>query len=417
MKKGTLILMAMLLALSACGTSTTETTVAATPVPEMEASTDMETQWEPLEKKTYGGKEVNFLVRSEWAYEFMVEEETGANVSDAIFRRNITVEDTADCRLHFIDMTGDWEHQTTFTNTIHNSVLAGDNAYDIIAGYQAVLPYNIVNKDLLNLYNIPHLTLDAPWWSQEGIETLTYNGICYMVGGDIAVSLLESISCMFFNKQLALDHNLPDIYEIVRAGAWTHDKQAELIEGIYQDLNGDGIRSEEDLYGLITQHNGIRPYVVAYDTPTISKEGKIIWMTEHTVDVVESLVDFFGAADAWYIQLPKEAQQILTENRALLINTTLGTASLLRDMDNDFGIIPYPKYDGNQENYMTTTSNEVSMMCVPVTAGDLDMSGYILETMCRHSTDTVADAFYNVALQGKYARDEESLEMIRLMAK
>ena len=72
-----------------------------------------------------------------------------------------------------------------------------------------MLTLNIQNGDLLNLYEVPHLELDAPWWTEAGIEELTFNGRCYQVGGDIAVSLLEGINCMFYNKQLAEDFSVP----------------------------------------------------------------------------------------------------------------------------------------------------------------------------------------------------------------
>ncbi len=416
-----LLLAALLLGstITACGGTTEETAPAgetvATETTAAEETVEETEAFPPLEEKNFGGKDVNMFLRTEWEYEFVVEEETGANVSDAIFRRNMAVEEKHGVNLNFIDQAGAWGSHTAFTNTIHNSVLAGDGAYDMIAGYQAVLTLNIVNEDLLNLYDVPHIVLNAPWWTQEGVEALTYNGKCFMAGGDIAVSLLEGIFCMFFNKQLALDYAAPDLYELARNGEWTHDKLAEVTKGVYQDLNGDGKKGIEDLFGLCTGGNPVRNTVVCYDTPTISAEGKVVWMTEHTVNVVEKLVTYFNENDAFLCRTVADVDNIFRESRSLLVSTTLGTSAVMRDMEDDFGIIPMPKFDVSQEKYMTSTINEVSMMCVPVTASDKDMSGYILEAMCRESTDTVADAFYNVALQGKYARDEQSLEMIGLI--
>lgn len=368
-----------------------------------------------LEVRNLGGKEINILIRSEWSYEFMIDEETGDTVSDAIYQRNSAIEDNYSCKLNFIDFKGDWSNHDSFTNIIHNSVLAGDGAHDFIAGYQAVLTMNILNGDLMNLYDVPNLQLDAPWWTQEGIESLTYNGRCFEVGGDIAVSLLEGINCMFFNKAMAEDYSIPDLYELVKNGQWTHDKQAEIIKDIYQDLNGNDSKDNDDRFGFVTVNTFIRPYVVAYDTPTISTAGEVIWNNEHTVAVLEKLVDFFAEPDAIFTSDKTSAEKIFSDGRALLMNTTLGASSRLRAMNDDFGIIPYPMFDESQESYYTTTSNEVSMICVPLTAPDPELSGLIIEAMCRKSTDTVAKAFYETALKGKYARDEESLNMIELI--
>ena len=371
----------------------------------------------PLEKRDLGGRTINAFIRTEWDYEFVTDEETaGDTVSDAIHERNRAVEDKYNCKLNFIEQKGDWSSHAEFTNTIHNSVLAGDGEYDFIAGYQAVLVMNILNGDLMNIYDVPNIEPDAPWWTQEGVDALTYNVKCFEIGGDITVSMLEGINCMFYNKKLAEDFSSPDFYQLVRDGKWTHDKMLEVTKGIYQDLDGDGKESDGDQFGFAAGKYYVRPFVVNYDTPTISKDGKLIWNNEHTINVVDKIVDFASSPDVRYADdNDTDATKIFTDGRALLFENSLGIASKLREMNDDFGIIPIPKFDEEQAGYKTTTKNNVSMICVPITANDLDVSGFVLEAMCRESTDTVAKAFYETALKGKYARDEESLEMINLI--
>ena len=93
----------------------------------------------------------------------------------------------------------------------------------------------------------------------------------------------------------------------------------------------------------------------------------------------------------------------------------LGNASILRNMDTDFGIIPYPKYDETQEEYRTTSHNAVSMMCFPVTVKDPEMSAIITEALCAESYRNVIPQYYDIALKAKGARDDESGEMIDLI--
>ena len=375
-----------------------------------------ETTIAPLEKRDLGGKTINAFIRTEWDYEFVTDEESaGDTVSDAIHERNRAVEDKYNCKLNFIEQKGAWGSHTAFANKIHSSVLAGDGEYDFVAGYQAVIPTNILNGDLMNLYDVPNIEYRAEWWTQEGVDALTYNDCCYMIGGDIAVSLLEGINCMFYNKSVAENYGTPDLYALVRDGKWTHDTQLEVTKGLYSDLNGDGKKDEEDNFGYTAGVYYTRPFVVSYDTPTVSKDGKIIWNTEHTIDVVSKLVDFYANEHVFFIQDETAAEKIFTSGHSLLLESSLGRASALRSMDDDFGILPLPKYDETQKDYKTTTANHVSMICVPKTVSDPDISGFIIEALCRESTDTVAKAFYDVALKGKYTRDEESLEMIELI--
>ena len=135
-------------ALAACGGSdpvNDVTTSGGDPSGADETTTAADDSIKPLESRNLGGKDINVLIRSEWSYEFMVDEESGDTVSDAIYKRNSTVEERYGCNLNFIDFAGAWGQHENFTNIIHNSVLAGDGAYDFIAGYQAVLTLNIQN--------------------------------------------------------------------------------------------------------------------------------------------------------------------------------------------------------------------------------------------------------------------------------
>jgi hypothetical protein len=95
---------------------------------------------------------------------------------------------------------------------------------------------------------------------------------------------------------------------------------------------------------------------------------------------------------------------------------TLGnvTSGNLRAMETDFGIIPTPKYDEYQENYFTFVEMSSSMVSVPVTA-DLNFTGHIAEALAYESVSTVTPAFYDLTLQTKTARDDESEAMLDII--
>jgi hypothetical protein len=54
------------------------------------------------------------------------------------------------------------------------------------------------------------------------------------------------------------------------------------------------------------------------------------------------------------------------------------------------------------------------VLCVPINSRDLAFTGFMLEAMCFESTDTLLDAYINVAFNNKYVRDPESAEMIKM---
>lgn len=85
----------------------------------------------------------------------------------------------------------------------------------------------------------------------------------------------------------------------------------------------------------------------------------------------------------------------------------------LRDMDSDFGILPYPKFDEAQENYVSQDWG--GLMCVPTSIQNPEMVGSVIELLAYFSEETVIPAYYDVTLDGKIARDEDTIAMLDII--
>lgn len=370
-----------------------------------------------LPEKDYNKEKVNVLLRTQWAYEF-TEGSGDATIDEAIYNMVADVEDQFNVRFNFIDINGNWGDRNTFVSTVHNSVLAEDGAYDMVFGYQAYMIDNIANGDYMNLLDLPYLQLGQEWWTQAGVDSLTLNGKCYMITGDMFVSMWRSLYACYFNKDLAEDNGIDDIYDLVLNKKWTHDKMAEYTMMVSEDLNNDDKFDENDKYGLVSGNSQLREFIVAYNTPIVAINGKDIqmaWNTERTVSAVEKLVSLFKSNSTLDISSEATYQNIFKNGNALFMLDRLSSATALRASDVDFGIIPYPMFDEAQGNYYTATGNDCSMVCVPVTVRDSDMSALIIEALARKGDEYVEPAFYESALKGKYVRDEESQKTIDLI--
>jgi hypothetical protein len=86
--------------------------------------------------------------------------------------------------------------------------------------------------------------------------------------------------------------------------------------------------------------------------------------------------------------------------------------------DLNFGIIPMPKYNAEQENYYQySTGRNTTVICFPHTLkGDaLDMGTFMVEAMAVESVNTVKPAYYEICLKGRYADDAESAAMLDII--
>jgi len=108
-------------------------------------------------------------------------------------------------------------------------------------------------------------------------------------------------------------------------------------------------------------------------------------------------------------------QILFKNNQFLLMPERFYAAVELRDMQADYGIIPYPKYDEAQDKYYSRIWDAMSLMCVPVNCEKTEAVGAFMEAMASESYRTVTPAYYEIALKGKYARDDVSSQMLDMV--
>lgn len=88
----------------------------------------------------------------------------------------------------------------------------------------------------------------------------------------------------------------------------------------------------------------------------------------------------------------------------------------LRQMDNNCGILPLPKYDEAQENQSSYYHGGwATTIIIPVTNTNLEMTGMLLEDMGYFSHTIVKPEFYDTLLKGKITRDDESADMLDIV--
>ncbi|MBQ3125428.1 MAG: hypothetical protein IJC15_00035, partial [Clostridia bacterium] len=87
---------------------------------------------------------------------------------------------------------------------------------------------------------------------------------------------------------------------------------------------------------------------------------------------------------------------------------------LYPDVTANFGVLPLPKLDENQDTYHTTLNRGYTMVVtVPVCNPDLERTGFAIEAMAEASGE-LFDAYYEVCMGAKYTRDPQSYDMIKI---
>lgn len=235
---------------------------------------------------------------------------------------------------------------------------------------------------------------------------------------------LKTPIVMTYNKNLALDYNIENIYDLVTGGTWTVEKMASIMTAAARDLDGDGIIGENDQFGLSVEPTfGLALYAAAgLQGVELTETGEyfIRLGEDKSVDFIERCNSLFSDRDITYVR-PTSANEmhaeIFNDGRALFSDFTVqGIISYYRNMEDDYGIIPVPKSDEGAGGYHTTCNTWLpSAAAVPVNCGDTGSTGLIMETMAYLSQQYITPAVCDITMEGKITRDDESIEMLNII--
>lgn len=411
-----LLLAGLILSQISCGDSGKQSETTAE-----DSSTDLPADTYPVPEADFGNSEFGILCRTEKLSEVFADTETGDTLSDAVYQRNRNVEERYKVKITAYDVPGSWSERENFYKNFTSSVLAGEDKYDLVAYYEACASVPISEGYMYDLRSIKSLDLENDWWYPGYNDVLTVNGKLYSCLGDIAMTTWEYPVVTFFNKDLMEKYGMEYPYDAVKEGKWTFDMLCKLASEVSGDLDGNGSFDENDLYGWLTGDGAIRCMPMSFDFPLSVTDGgkpKLSVGSQKFFDVYDRVYDIIYNSD-WATILKKTdddgRMKAFTDGHVMFFNWDARNISKLREMDDDFGILPYPKYDEAQEDYSTVVFDNHSVFCVPKTAKDPERSGLILDAMGYESMKLVTPAYYDILLGGKVARDEESREMLDII--
>lgn len=376
----------------------------------------------------FGGTSVKFIVEDDNAtglgkLSVYAEEDTGDVIDSAIVQRNSTVSE----RLNIvIELLESYNGGNNISSILQKGVASGACDFDIMSVYQYYGIGIATSGNVYNMANLPNVDFSREYWGTDYIDNMSYKGAIYWATGDIALKYTGGVYCTYINDEV-WNNNYPEenIYDIVNEGKWTLDKLTEYAETVYTDTNGNMEKDAEDIYGFIINYEDPIDGMAAACGVEYSQrdENGVPYITienEHTINVYEKLYKLIDANPNVYISNSDgggtQTMQMFNNGKAMIVVQKLYHAGIfLRDMEDSYKVVPAPKYDENQEYYMTMLHDSVNCYGLPVTNTNYELMGATLEAMASESYKVVSPAYYEKALKYKYVRDSESGQMIELI--
>ncbi|MBQ1206849.1 MAG: hypothetical protein IIX67_06530 [Clostridia bacterium] len=401
-----------------------------------EESTDIE-----IEVKDLGGREINILCYDfgagsasilGYTGEVMYAEENPSAVDEAKKIVLERIESDYNCKIN-----GELTSTEYPASIIKQQVTSGLHYYDMVFDSLNSAAAMATEDLQVDLTTISTIDLSHPWWDQNAVKDLSIGNKLYFVCGDINTYDDQGTFCVLFNKTLKKKLGIEeDFYQLVRDNKWTMDKFEEICKNrVTFDSTGDGVLDENDTWALGTERYNIFIQLIGAGQRISDKNYNdmpylvLSESTEATYKTLQDILEFYNDEQTVMVaNTPKyenkgynnvweaTVHKAFIEGRELFYMCGLFNAASFRVMEDEFGILPIPKYNEVQDRYYhTVQSGHNTVMHIPTTTPDVEDLGLVISALAKESKRLVTPAYYDVQLKYRDSRDDESGEMLDLI--
>ena len=308
-----------------------------------------------------------------------------------------------------------------YATEVLKNVQAGDSTYQMVAAHCHIGVANLMSSGAMYDFNkLESVNLEAPYWSYDFMDGLTINDE-YIIGfNDFC---LANTACIVFNKDLMTEFNLKAPYDDVTNKTWTMEKMRSLAAVVSKD-NGDNVWDDKDVYGISGWGwTDLISLTVASDIKMVEKDEDGEYTvayernSEKTLNVLTKINEIYQA-EYGYFWTPgsskANAPLEFGKGQSLIYFSSTTELPTLRGESVRFGILPFPLYDEQQEDYRCFSWNGVLMIPSVFANGDPSMVSDVTE-MLAYYTAPVKTAFYEDLLGTKLAEAPEDAAMLDIV--
>ena len=375
----------------------------------------------------YDGYEFTFLTQESNDYGYKVryivsQGEEGNLFDDAIAKRNAVLEEKYNITIVQYDAKD-------VISEVRTQVMGGALSFDVVLANSITMSTLAKEGYLYNLLDIDRFDMDKSYWDKSASTDLKIGGKLYFT--NCALNTHSIGTAVYFNKKLIQDFQLTSPYEYIKNNQWTLDNWAGLVKSISRDVNNDGAMTELDMYGQIGTHSCTVPFLYASGIRFTKNDEtgypKVAFVdnSDKLVSVYEKLKDVFSnqninycitcstVGDNGYAHKWEYIRHLFTQDLYLFDYTSDDVLTIYKDMESEFGIIPFPKYDSKQDTYLTYYPTDFNLFALPAIVKDINRTGNIVEDMNYYSSIIVEPVWFDTLLTRRYTRDDESEATLR----
>ena len=220
------------------------------------------------------------------------------------------------------------------------------------------------------------------------------------------------------------DLHLESPYDLVANNQWTIDKMLEMNLNFYEDTNENNVADIGDKLPLVGANWDWPALLHGCGVGIFDRDatGAFVlnsdFVGEKADNIMEMLSDSIQLDGAYCQNSDAETRtSFMNKNSLFLITQTGLAAEKFADVTFQYGCVPCPKYDSEQENYISAARQSLTMfgLSKAVKTDRLNMITAVMECMASEGYNQVTPIVFNQVMQYQKASSADMSEMLGLI--
>lgn len=379
---------------------------------------------------TYNNESVKVLYWSDAErkeFEIKEDEDDSDRIVSAIKARNEVVQQRLGITFDWDSTKGNSKNRAEFTKYVETQ-FNGGNYYDIIATYSRTSGMLATRGFLMDLNTIENNYIDYEqnWWPATIIDVCTIAKSLYFVSGDISTNTLHFMYGIYFNKELIADRQLEDPQTLVKNGTWTIGKLIEMTSDTYEDRDNSNSKSVEDFYGFCTLYFHCDAFYTGSELRLVDNDEDNVliispdFSSEKAINLVDQLGQWLTTDSCYFDESSGNYQKpfvngtaLFCQNRVYMADAQNGSG--LNAVTWKYGIVPTPKYNEDQTDYITVMGNPFTLYGVGNGCDDPSRATAVIECWASEAYRRTTPAIFEVNMKLRYAKDDVDSQMFDIL--
>ena len=356
----------------------------------------------------YGG--YRFVIMSTEAGRFASAENHAGIVNPMIEKRNEEIQ-----RKYNVSIVETVASETKMIDKLRASNLAGTQYADLVSLSADTASMLAAEGCLMNLYSVPYFNYNNGYSDPDVTSRSTAKDEMYVLY-DPASLYFDGYECALVNLSLLPAGAKQELIDHVNNGTWTWDALLQYAENACTTLEKRSPDYANDIFGYASYENIDVLKQIMFVGGGYSFFGDVCHKNfEYTID--PTVADDVASRIKGYVDSKshlgfygKEGSDIFTSGRCAFMIAPLNYLIALNDVNFDWIVLPYPKFNADQE-YLTCISKMAYGISVPENQKNSIRTGSILRAIRASSSVGYDNAIFS-NYTTFYLRDNESAVML-----